>query len=155
MHNGAVKRFMTAIQAFGVTSAILVAGCTTSIDDSAGTPSTAPRAAEKAEPDPIVGKWKVYSTIGTSDRNCSMDFSESAFREGEGRVWTVACTLGEGLGGINGVRRVSGWKREGGRIILSGIATPDIGEIRMPRRFAPDRVQGRTNDDIRFTLVRN
>lgn len=155
MHNTAAKRIMAAIQAFGVTSAILVAGCTTSLDESAEAPRTAPQRAEKAEPDPIVGKWKVYSTIGTSDRNCSMDFSESPFREGEGRVWTVACNLVEGLGGINGVSRVSGWKREGGRIILSGIASPGIGEIRMPRRSAPDRVNGRTQDDIRFTLVRN
>lgn len=112
-------------------------------------------AAQKEMKDPVVGKWKMYPAVGPTKRSCSIDFKASAFNAHKGRVSTFACNQVEGLGSINGVSRINGWERKGRTIILSGIATPNIGSFDLPIDSYRDRVYGSTKDDIRFVMVRD
>ncbi|MBB4123169.1 hypothetical protein [Martelella radicis] len=106
-------------------------------------------------PDSIIGKWKMYPAIGPTSRSCSVEFHKSALNAQKGRVSTFACNQVEGLGSINGVARINQWERRGRTIILSGIASPNIGTIDLPVDSFSDRVYGSTKDDIRFVIVRN
>ncbi|MCF3933132.1 hypothetical protein L1787_06850 [Acuticoccus sp. M5D2P5] len=141
--------------ALSFAAAGMVAACTTSTPPSTPKPRAVASEAEAEQPEPVIGKWAVYPAVGTSDRSCSMDFSTAAFKTDEGRVWTVACNLVDGLGGINGINRVTKWERKGRTIILSGIATPNIATMELPRDSGRNRIQGLADDGTRFVLVRN
>ncbi|WP_108662210.1 hypothetical protein [Acuticoccus kandeliae] len=78
----------------------------------------------KPQPEPLLGEWTVYPAIGPTTRSCTITVLKDPFGPKKGRARTFACNLAEGLGGINGVSIISGWKREGGRIVLSAIARP-------------------------------
>jgi hypothetical protein len=122
------------------------------MSSSGGSPS---RSASTQElPDSIVGKWTMYPAVGTNSRGCSVEFQKSYIDQGKGRVSVLACNLVEGLGGINGVSRINAWERKGRTIILSGIATSNIGTIDLPVDSFSDRVFGSTKDDIRFIMIR-
>ena len=143
----------------GLLVAAGLTGCEVS-DGSVPSVSTAPdfqtaAVAQKEMKDSVVGKWKMYPAIGPTKRNCSIEFKESAFDPHKGRVSTFACNLVEGLGSINGVSRINGWERKGRTIVLSAIATPNIGSFDLPIDSYRDRVYGSTKDDIRFVMVRD
>ncbi|MCK7612262.1 hypothetical protein [Roseibium sediminicola] len=119
-----------------------------------GTPIYVTPVSSKKEKDSIVGKWDVFPAIGPTKRSCTMDFKASSFGGGKGSVSTFACNQVEGLGGLNGVSRITKWERKGSTIILSGIASPNIGSIELSANSFQDRVPGSTKDDVRFIIVR-
>ncbi|AJY47314.1 hypothetical protein [Martelella endophytica] len=140
---------------------LLVAGLTgCEVSDGAmpsvsATPSYQTAVAQQDMKDSVVGKWKMYPAVGPTKRDCSIEFKASAFNPNKGSVSTFACNLVEGLGSINGVSRINGWERKGSTIILSGIATSNIGSFDLPVDSYRDRVYGSTKDDLRFVMVRN